>query len=49
VKSLVLSENQQEKVLFLSKGSNFKDSKLVSWIVLSILHPLTAKTSWVTA
>jgi hypothetical protein len=34
---------------FLSKGFNFKDSNLVSWIVLSILHPLTAKTSWVTA
>jgi hypothetical protein len=29
---------------FLSKGFNFKDS----WIVLSILRPLTAKTSWVT-
>jgi hypothetical protein len=44
VKSLFLSENQQEKVLFLSKGFNFKDSNLVC-----ILHPLTAKTSWVTA
>ena len=48
VKSLFLSENRQEKV-FLSKGFNFKDSNRVSYIVLSILHPLTAKTSSVTA
>jgi hypothetical protein len=38
-----------KKKHFLSTGFNLKDSNLVSWIVLSILHPLTAKTSWVTA
>jgi hypothetical protein len=31
------------KSTFLSKGFNFKDSNLVSWIVVSILHPLAAK------
>jgi hypothetical protein len=38
-----------KKSTFLSKGFNFKDSNLVFWIVLTILHPLTAKTSCVTA
>ena len=46
---LVFERKSARKSSFLSKVFNFKDSNLVSWIVLSILHPLTAKTSWVTA
>ena len=45
----VFERNSARKSTFLSTGFNLKDSDLVSWIVLSILHPLTAKTSWVTA
>jgi hypothetical protein len=45
----VFERKSARKSSFLSKVFNFKDSNLVSWIVLSILHPLTAKTSWVTA
>jgi hypothetical protein len=45
----VFERKSARKSTFLSKVFNFKDSNLVSWIVLSILHPLTAKTSWVTA
>jgi hypothetical protein len=45
----VFERKSARKSTFLSKCFNFKDSNLVSWIVLSILHPLTAKTSWVTA
>jgi hypothetical protein len=45
----VFVRKSARKSSFLSKVFNFKDSNLVSWIVLSILHPLTAKTSWVTA
>ena len=45
----VFERKSARKSTFLSKSFNFKDSNLVSWIVLSSLHPLTAKTSWVTA
>jgi hypothetical protein len=45
----VFERKSTRKSSFLSKVFNFKDSNLVSWIVLSISHPLTAKTSWVTA
>jgi hypothetical protein len=45
----VFERKSARKSTFLSTGFNLKDSNLVSWIVLSILHPLTAKTSWVTA
>jgi hypothetical protein len=44
----VFERKLARKSTFLSKGFNFKDSNLVPWMVLSILHPLTAKTSWVT-
>ena len=43
VKSLFLSENIHEKGEFSSQDFNFKDSILVFWIVLTVLHLVTAK------
>ena len=43
VKSLFLSENMLEKWEFSSQDFNFKDSILVFWIVLTVLHFVTAK------
>ena len=43
VKSLFLSENMLEKWEFLSQDFNFKDSILVFWIVLTVLHLVTEK------
>ena len=43
VKSLFLSENMLEKWEFLLQDFNFKDSILVFWIVLTVLHFVTAK------
>jgi hypothetical protein len=47
---LFLSKNQQEKALFYQKASTLKiQTWFPAWIVLSIVHQLTAKNSWVTA
>ena len=43
VKSLFLSENIHEKWEFSSQDFNFKDSILVFWIVLTVLHLVTEK------
>ena len=43
VESLFLSENMLEKWEFSSQDFNFKDSILVFWIVLTVLHFVTAK------
>ena len=43
VESLFLSENMLEKGEFSSQDFNFKDSILVFWIALTVLHFVTAK------
>ena len=43
VESLFLNENMLEKGEFSLQDFNFKDSILVFWIALTVLHFVTAK------